>query len=80
MAIGVTNAQTIFIDYMNRAFHSYLDMFVVIFIDDILIYSWDPQEHVENLKIGFSLLQEKKHFSKFSKFEFWMSEVRFLNH
>jgi hypothetical protein len=67
-------------DYMNRIFQPYLDKFVVIFIDDILIYSRDPQEHAVHLRIVQETLREKQLYAKFSKCEFWLSEVKFLGH
>ncbi|XP_050914925.1 uncharacterized protein LOC127129853 [Lathyrus oleraceus] len=73
MPFGVTNAPVVLLDYMNRIFQLYLDQFVVIFIDDILIYSRTPQEHGEHLRIVLSVLQEKQLFSKLSKCEFWMN-------
>src|SRR3954453_9676270 len=73
----VTNAPAVFMDYMNRIFQPYLDQFVVIFIDDILIYSQTPQEHAEHLRIVLSVLQEKQLFAKLRKCEFWMTEVKF---
>src|SRR3954468_22904576 len=80
MPFGVTNAPAVFMDYMNRLFQPYLDQFVVVFIDDILIYSRTPQEHEEHLRIVLSVLQENQLFAKLSKCEFWMTEVRFLGH
>ncbi|XP_058725857.1 uncharacterized mitochondrial protein AtMg00860-like [Vicia villosa] len=80
MPFGVTNAPVVFMDYMNRVFQPYLDQFVVIFIDDILIYSRTIEEHMEHLRIVLSVLREKRLFAKFSKCEFWMSEVKFLGH
>ncbi|GAU50680.1 hypothetical protein TSUD_371390 [Trifolium subterraneum] len=80
MPFGLTNAPAIFMDYMNRIFQPYLDKFVVIFIDDILIYSKDPQEHAEHLRIVLNILREKQLYAKFSKCEFWLSEVKFLGH
>ncbi|GAU44250.1 hypothetical protein TSUD_399960 [Trifolium subterraneum] len=80
MPFGLTNAPAIFMDYMNRIFQPYLDKFVVIFIDDILIYSKDPQEHAEHLRIVLDILREKQLYAKFSKCEFWLSEVQFLGH
>ena len=68
---GVTNAPGVFVDYMNRIFHAYLDRFVVVFIDDILIYSKTEEDHVEHLKIVLQVLKEKKLFAKLSKCEFW---------
>ncbi|GAU51168.1 hypothetical protein TSUD_412030 [Trifolium subterraneum] len=80
MPFGLTNAPAVFMDYMNRIFQPYLDKFVVIFIDDILIYSKDPQEHAEHLRIVVNILREKQLYAKFSKCEFWLSEVKFLGH
>ncbi|GAU44000.1 hypothetical protein TSUD_91790 [Trifolium subterraneum] len=80
MPFGLTNAPAIFMDYMNRIFQPYLDKFVVIFIDDILIYSKDPQEHAEHLRIVLNILREKQLYAKFSKCEFWLTEVKFLGH
>jgi hypothetical protein len=80
MPFGLTNAPAIFMDYMNRIFQPYLDKFVVIFIDDILIYSKDSQEHAEHLRIVLEVLREKQLYAKFSKCEFWLSEVKFLGH
>jgi hypothetical protein len=70
MSFGLTNAPVVFMDYMNRIFQPYLDKFVVIFIDDILIYSRDPQEHVVHLRIVLEILRDKQLFAKFSKCEF----------
>ncbi|GAU10392.1 hypothetical protein TSUD_417700, partial [Trifolium subterraneum] len=80
MPFGLTNAPAVFMDYMNRIFQPYLDKFVVIFIDDILIYSKDPQEHAEHLRIVLNILRKKQLYAKFSKCEFWLSEVKFLGH
>ncbi|XP_027912271.1 uncharacterized protein LOC114171462 [Vigna unguiculata] len=67
MPFGVTNALAFFMDYMNRIFRPFLDKFVVIFIDDILIYSQTPEEHAEHLKIVLSILREKQLYAKRSK-------------
>jgi hypothetical protein len=80
MPFRVTNAPSIFMDYMNHIFHSYLDNFVLIFIDDILNYSRSLEEHEEHLRIMLQILREKKLFAKYSKCEFWMSKVKFLDH
>ncbi|KAK2396042.1 hypothetical protein QL285_057716 [Trifolium repens] len=80
MPFGLTNASAVFMDYMNRIFQPYLDQFVVIFIDDILIYSKDHHEHAEHLRIVLEILREKQLFAKFSKCEFWLSKVKFLGH
>ncbi|XP_027915840.1 uncharacterized protein LOC114175300 [Vigna unguiculata] len=80
MLFGVTNALTVFIDYMNRIFRSFLDKFVVVFIDDILIYSRTQEEHAKHLRLVLSILREKQLYAKLSKCEFWMDEVQFLGH
>ncbi|XP_052735534.1 uncharacterized protein LOC128197518 [Vigna angularis] len=80
MPFGVTNAPAIFMDYMNRIFRPYLDKFVVVFIDDILIYSKTQAEHEEHLRAVLTVLREKELYAKLSKCEFWMKEVQFLGH
>ncbi|KAA3473441.1 reverse transcriptase [Gossypium australe] len=65
---------------MNRIFQSYLDKFVVVFIDDILIYSRDENEHAEHLRTVLQILRDKQLYAKFSKSEFWLKEVGFLGH
>jgi len=70
MPFGVTNAPGVFMEYMNRIFHAYLDRFVVVFIDDILIYSKSEEEHAEHLKIVLQVLKKKKLYAKLSKCEF----------
>jgi len=80
MPFGVTNAPTVFMDYMNRIFWPFLDKFVVVFIDDILIYSKTQEEHVEHLRLVLGILREKRLYAKLSKCEFWMDEVQFLGH
>ncbi|RZB46805.1 Transposon Ty3-I Gag-Pol polyprotein [Glycine soja] len=80
MPFGVTNAPTIFMDYMNRIFHDYLDQFVVVFIDDILVYSRNKEEHEKHLRIVLHILRDRKLFAKLSKCEFWLEKVQFLGH
>ncbi|XLU29618.1 hypothetical protein S245_065684, partial [Arachis hypogaea] len=80
MSFGLTNAPAIFMDYMNRIFHPYLDKFVVVFIDDILIYSKTEDEHAEHLRTVLQILKDRKLCAKLSKCEFWKSEVKFLGH
>lgn len=67
-------------EYMNKIFHQYLNKFVVVFIDDILIYSKTDEMHVEHMGLVLEILQESKLYAKFSKCEFWLKEVNFLGH
>ncbi|GJT71915.1 putative reverse transcriptase domain-containing protein [Tanacetum coccineum] len=80
MPFDLTNAPSIFMDLMNRVCMSYLDNFVIVFIDDILIYSKTQEEHVEHLRLVLGLLRKEKLYAKFSKYEFWLREVQFLGH
>lgn len=70
MSFGMSNAPLVFMEYMNRIFHPYLDQFVVVFINDILIYSKSDKEHMEHLRIMLQTLKEKKLYVKLSKCEF----------
>jgi len=78
MSFGLTNAPTTFMDLMNKVFRQYLDMFVIVFIDDILIYSRSENEHVDHLRIVLQDLKEQNLFAKFSKCVFWLRSVAFL--
>ncbi|KAL5828107.1 hypothetical protein ACOSQ4_019904 [Xanthoceras sorbifolium] len=80
MPFGLTTAPAAFMDLMNRTFRPYLDQFVVVFIDDILIYSQSLEEHDRHLRIVLQTLREKKLYAKFSKCEFWLIEIAFLGH
>jgi len=80
LPFGLTNAPAYFMDLMNRVFHPYLDKFVVVFIDDILVYSKSKEEHAEHLRIVLSTLTRHKLYAKFKKCDFWMEKVHFLGH
>ena len=77
MPFGLTNAPAAFMDLMHRIFQPYLDQFVVVFVDDILIYSQSEWEHEYHVRIVLQLLRDHQLYAKFSKCEFWLTEVRF---
>ena len=80
MPFGLTNAPAAFMDLMNRVFQPYLDQFVVVFVDDILVYSQSEVEHEDHLRIVLQLLRDHQLYAKFYKCEFWLTEVGFLGH
>ena len=80
MPFRLTNAPAAFMDLMHRVFQPYLDQFVVVFVDDILIYSQSEWEHEYHLRTVLQLLRDHQLYAKFSKCEFWITEVRFLGH
>ena len=80
MSFGLTNAPAYFMYLMNSIFFEELDVFVIIFIDDILVYSKTKEDHVKHLRVVLQKLREQKLYAKFSKCEFWLTEVSFLGH
>ena len=80
MPFDVTNAPSVFMDYMNRVFHPYIDSFMIVFIDDILVYSKTREEHEEHLRIVLQTVKDRKFYAKLSKCEFWLEKVSFLGH
>ena len=80
MPFGLTNAPTDFMDLMNRIFRPYVDQFVIVFIDDILVYSKDRKDHDTYLQVVLDTLRKEQLYAKLSKCEFWLNEVSFLGH
>jgi hypothetical protein len=80
MSIGLTNAPAYFMYLMNSVFMQELDKFIVVFIDDILIYSKNPEDHAKHLHVVLQRLRDHHLYAKFSKCEFWLNTVKFLCH
>ena len=80
MSFGLTNAPAYFMYLRNSIFMEELDIFVIIFIDDILIYSKTQEDHARHIHIVLQKLREHRLYAKFSKYEFWLQEVSFLGH
>jgi hypothetical protein len=80
MSFGLTNAHAYFMYLMNKVFMEYLDKFVVVFIDDVLIFSKNEEEHDEHLRLELQKLRENQLYTNLNKCEFWLKEVLFLGH
>jgi len=80
MSFGLTNAPAYFMYLMNLVFMPELDKFVVVFIDDVLVYSKNEEDHTEHLRVVLTKLREHKLYAKFSKCEFWLRKLPFLGH
>ena len=80
MSFGLTNTPAYFMNMMNKVFIKFLDKFIIVFIDDILVYSKNEEEHKEHLRLVLRKLREHQLYAKFSKCEFWLKEVGFLGH
>ena len=80
MSFGLTNAPVAFMDLMNRVFKQNLDLFVIVFIDDILIYSRSEEEYASHLRVVLQTLKDRELFAKFSKFGVWLQSIAFLGH
>ena len=80
MLFGLTNAPAAFMDLMNRVFRPYVDRFFMVFIDDILVYSKDQEDHDTHLRVVLKILRKEQLYAKMSKCEFWLREVFFLGH
>ncbi|GJY04499.1 putative reverse transcriptase domain-containing protein [Tanacetum coccineum] len=80
MPFGLTNAPAVFMDLMDRVCKPYLDKFFIVFIDDILVYSKDEEEHEKHLKINLELLKKERLYAKFLKCDFWLDSVQFIGH
>ena len=80
MSFGLTNALATSMDLMNRVFNQYLYLFVIVFIDDILIYSRSEEERAIYLRVVLHTLKDRQLFAKFSKCEFWLQSFAFLSH
>jgi hypothetical protein len=80
MSFGLINAPAYFMYLMNKVFMEYLDKFVMVFIDDILVYSRSEEEHEEHIRLALQKLREHKSYAKLSTCEFWMKQVAFLGH
>ena len=78
MSFGLTNAPAVFMDLMNLVFRPYVDQFVVVFLDDILVYSKDRESHETHLRVVLETLRKEQLYAKLSECKFWLNEVSFL--
>ena len=78
MSFGLANAPAAFMDLMNRVFRPFLDQIVIVFIDDILVYSRSEEEHAMHLRLVLQTLREHQLYAKFSKCEFWLDQVAMM--
>ena len=80
MPFGLTKAPAAFMSLMNMVFNAYLTSFIIVLLDDILVYSNNEEDHVKHLSIALQVLRENQLFAKLSKCDFWLKEVNFLGH
>lgn len=78
MSFGLTNSPAIFMDLMNQVFHQFLDLLVIVFIDDILVYSKSVADHVDHLRLVLKTLKYQQLYTNFSKCKFWLNIVTYL--
>lgn len=78
MPFELTNAPSTFMSLMNTNFHQYLDKFIIVFIDDILVYSYNESDHETNLRMMLQTIRNNQLFAKFSKCDFWIKKVNFF--
>ena len=80
MSFILTNVPIAFMELMNRVFYDYLDKFIIVFIDDILVYLKIGEEHETHFRLALERLQSEQLYAKFSKCKFWLDRVMFLGH
>ena len=80
MSFGLTNAPVAFMDLMNRVFQNYLDLCVIVFINNILVYSKNEEDHMGHLRVVLQTLKEHQLYTKYSKCEFWLRSVTLIRH
>ena len=80
MRFRLKNAPAAFVDLVNRVFHPYLDQFIIVFIDDILVYSKNVEQHMYHIRIVLQTLRDRHFYAKFFKYELWLNDIVFLGH